>query len=858
MKRLLIIVVVLALLVPDFAFGQRVGVGVGIGFKRKAKTTVSTGNNQYTTNYAGTEYYVASTGNDSNNGTTPATAWKTLSKVNSGTYSPGDAILLNSVDTFAGTITVPSSGNSTNAITIAPHGVTTSKPVFTGFTTVTGWINRGGGIYKKYISTGVAPEIVTINGVQYAMGRTPNSNRYSPTYADYYHIDSFTGTTSITDSECNSATTNWTGAELVVRTSNHMNWARCAITNHSSTTLTITNSLTIAAGYGYFIQNDLRTLDQFGEWYYSSADTLCMFFGAVNPNDYNVRVTTTTTLIDVNTRDYITIKNIKFEGATQNAIETNSSAYAYNLTVDHCVFDFNNRAIYGNSAPELTVQNCTIRNSAFMAIYNHWDVDGAYIGYNTIDSTGLVLGSGTGEGSWFHGISVYNAYGHHTYSTKNVIIERNNILNSGYIGLTFGSDSAKIRYNFFDKYNLRKSDGGGIYYGIPEAYPHVNQLIDYNIVLNGTTQTELYGMPVNAITYASYNIYLDNNSNGGFTITNNTSAHTKGSGLMIHMSEDVIIKNNTFYDCETGVKFQEQTGYAPSSIREIDMQNNIIVSKKSAQKSISARSLANDFNLFGTINNNTYARPYDLNPQFITMVNTWLETANTFATWKTATTWDAASTVSSIQIQNDDSIRFYTNPTGAAVTYSLNATHVDAAGTTYSTSVSVPAYGSKVLWKNDLVAYTPKLLGTQTVGGSATNITTRTAMPVTFTEAGQVVAVVLYHGGQLASGGNLKLGVYDNTGATGLPGNKLAETNINETISYAGWQRLNLTSALSVTNGQTVWLAWIFEEIPQLWYAAGTPGRAGTTGTTWAQGLPSGFGTSTQASFVYLIHCLYK
>ena len=75
MKRLLIIIMALLIAAPD-VFPQRVGVGVGVGFKRKAKTAVS---NQYTTSYAGTEYYVASAGNDSNNGTTPATAWKTLS-----------------------------------------------------------------------------------------------------------------------------------------------------------------------------------------------------------------------------------------------------------------------------------------------------------------------------------------------------------------------------------------------------------------------------------------------------------------------------------------------------------------------------------------------------------------------------------------------------------------------------------------------------------------------------------------------------------------------------------------------------------------------------------------------------------
>ncbi|MCO6481583.1 MAG: hypothetical protein J5I62_02190, partial [Flavobacteriales bacterium] len=42
-----------------------------------------------------TDYYVSPNGNDSDNGTSPATAWKTIWRVNQSTYSyqPGDRIL---------------------------------------------------------------------------------------------------------------------------------------------------------------------------------------------------------------------------------------------------------------------------------------------------------------------------------------------------------------------------------------------------------------------------------------------------------------------------------------------------------------------------------------------------------------------------------------------------------------------------------------------------------------------------------------------------------------------------------------------------------------------------------------------
>jgi hypothetical protein len=296
-------------------------------------------------------YYVSATGNDANTGTSTSAPWRTLAKVNSFTPKPGDQILFKRGDSWYGTITMKVSGTSASPITYGAWGEG-ANPVISGFTTVTGWTNEGNGIYSKLLTVQSNPEIVTVNGVQYAMGRTPNSDRYNPQYSDYYHIDSYSGTTSITDSECNASTTNFTGAEIVVKGSNQIQWGRYPITNHSGTTLTFTNpnNYSNAAGYGYFIQNDLRTLDQFGEWYYGGGK-FYMLFGTANPNNFTVKVSTINNFIDIGGRDFITVKNLRFEGANTNAIETDYGASAYNLTVENCFFDFNVTGIYGHLAP---------------------------------------------------------------------------------------------------------------------------------------------------------------------------------------------------------------------------------------------------------------------------------------------------------------------------------------------------------------------------------------------------------------------------------------------------------------------------------------------------------------------------
>lgn len=72
-----------------------------------------------------TNYYVASNGNNSNNGTRTATPWLTIAKVNGSTFSAGDTISLRCGDLWNENLTVPSGGSSGNPITIGNYTLTT-------------------------------------------------------------------------------------------------------------------------------------------------------------------------------------------------------------------------------------------------------------------------------------------------------------------------------------------------------------------------------------------------------------------------------------------------------------------------------------------------------------------------------------------------------------------------------------------------------------------------------------------------------------------------------------------------------------------------------------------------------------
>ncbi|MBO9625293.1 MAG: hypothetical protein J7484_02840 [Microbacterium sp.] len=72
---------------------------------------------------ASTTYYVSASGDDSNAGTTPSSPWKTLTRASAQTYSPGDAVLLRSGDTWTGeTLELHGSGSSANWITLSSYG----------------------------------------------------------------------------------------------------------------------------------------------------------------------------------------------------------------------------------------------------------------------------------------------------------------------------------------------------------------------------------------------------------------------------------------------------------------------------------------------------------------------------------------------------------------------------------------------------------------------------------------------------------------------------------------------------------------------------------------------------------------
>lgn len=96
-------------------------------------------------------YYVSNTGNDSNNGLTPATAWRTIAHVNQQAFQPGDSILFKRGDVWRETLSVTSSGTPAAWITFGAYG-SGEKPRILGSELAIDWTQVAPNIWRSNTS----------------------------------------------------------------------------------------------------------------------------------------------------------------------------------------------------------------------------------------------------------------------------------------------------------------------------------------------------------------------------------------------------------------------------------------------------------------------------------------------------------------------------------------------------------------------------------------------------------------------------------------------------------------------------------------------------------------------------------
>lgn len=99
-----------------------------------------------------TSYFIDNTvANDNDTGLSPDHAWKTIAKVNSSSFSPGDNILLKRGQLWRETLIIDQSGSIGNPITIGAYG-TGADPIISGAGLLTSWTNHAGNVWKTTLT----------------------------------------------------------------------------------------------------------------------------------------------------------------------------------------------------------------------------------------------------------------------------------------------------------------------------------------------------------------------------------------------------------------------------------------------------------------------------------------------------------------------------------------------------------------------------------------------------------------------------------------------------------------------------------------------------------------------------------
>ncbi len=124
-----------------------------------------------------TTYYIDATlGHDSNDGITPATAWKTIDKVNMQLLLAGDSVLFKRDEIWAGTRLYIENiaGNENKNIVYGAYGAG-AKPILSSVIThAHSWINTTGNIWKAINPPSDNPERMLINGIEKLRANIPS------------------------------------------------------------------------------------------------------------------------------------------------------------------------------------------------------------------------------------------------------------------------------------------------------------------------------------------------------------------------------------------------------------------------------------------------------------------------------------------------------------------------------------------------------------------------------------------------------------------------------------------------------------------------------------------------------------
>lgn len=661
--------------------------------------------------FATKHYFSSSTGNDITGTGTTVLPWASLAKAS--TALSTDTVYFKAGDTFAGQLKPAS-----NSTTFDSYGVG-ANPIISGFISIPSWTLVSGSIYKATPNAGFKPNhncnVLTINGVPQAVGRTPN-------VGSYFTYSGLT-TTTITSASFAGAFAVMKGAEVVMK-NNSYSASKGTITSQSGTTLTYartyaidnaiyaTPSPTATTNYGCFLQRFVGSLDQQGEWYYNDTTNEVRMFSSVNPSTLNVKMSYVDTLVNLSTRTGIKLNHLTLEGASVYAVFSSSST---DLVIRNCSFLNNTRGVHMWFAHHPIIDSNYFKHSFNNAIVLKGQSTTASkqmnITNNYIDSTGMLIGMGL---QW----SDYNLKAVIAFTTDStaggnyVNITGNTIKNTGYSGIQFQGSNVTIRRNIVDSFCSKLQDGGGIYTFSNnqslETRNFVNRLIDSNFISNALGGFWGTAGDLSIDVVGAY----DDDQAAHTNWLHNTIWNIPGPAMQMNTPHDNIFRDNVVYNC---TQFMSLNKRHVAEVYNNFIDNNIFYQKLSTQlawisfddglNAPTSHTYVETIRFIAAITDNYIS---DRSPTGYTYYYDVIygDTATGYtgpnnislATWQASPFFQGAGSILPPLTLTNSNTAIYTNPTSSASTKLFTGARKMAPdGTVYDNSITLAPFSSMVL-----------------------------------------------------------------------------------------------------------------------------------------------------------------
>ncbi len=544
-----------------------------------------------------TSYYVSANGNDANSGTSQASPWRTIDRLNQVTWQiqPGDQILFERGGTYRGEIIWGVSGTAASPVTIGAYG-SGARPIISGSQLVTGWSQFQGNIWRAQVGQQV--DQVFVNGARMTIARFPNSG--------WLRNDQGSGNT-LHCSALNQAGGYWNGARAILRcTASSIDTLR--VSNFSNGTVTFTSNPTNSNmggdDWGFFFENRLSELDVPGEWFYEASSGYLYLQAPGNANPSSLTVEASVYWSGVNCywqRHYLTVQDLQFRHQRNAGIRQDGADH---VTVSNCKFEDVYHGIRSYGSYDNYTNNTFRRTYATAALIID---DHTTFASNTLNNIATVPGGG--ETSWGY-------MGIRSLGAGNII--RANVFDTvGYAAIEAGDD-ALIEKNVVKHHLATMNDGGAI------QFDHTDGLIvQDNIVMDPICGLDGSSTVLPHYQRLGVGIYFGNTSNMNVICRRNTVARIPGAGINVDHNMNAVgyqIKNNVLFDNAVGMSISDYSNSnGPNAVYPYYVANyndvydgNVIYGLHKDQ--ICVR-FYNCYSAqptdFGTFTNNRYFNPYN-------------------------------------------------------------------------------------------------------------------------------------------------------------------------------------------------------------------------------------------------------